>query len=477
MTQIRSATRHAPGVTPWDPSSVFVLKSLLYPLAATMSLAMALWLAHEPFRHSWILVGVIAFVATADLLDVAPLRYDVSGSASLGTFFNIAAHWLVLVGFIWALITISGMQDRFEPRVLVMWGAITPPVLWLSQLAAQAALRSLGALQVASRRAVIIGHNELGKMLGQQLLQDRSLGVDLLGYFDDCKSAEDRKSENGADAALLGDVSRLPQFILRNDVKLVYITWAMTREARILELLETLRDSTVSIYFVPDVSIANLIQARVDFVNGIPVVGVCESPFYGVRGLAKRACDIVISATAIALLSPVFVAVALGVRRSGSGPIIFRQRRYGLDGKEIVVYKFRSMSVTEDGDSTYTQVVRNDSRVTPFGAFIRKTSLDELPQLFNVLEGSMSLVGPRPHAVAGNEQYRRLFSGYMVRHKVKPGITGWAQVNGFRGGDDLESMQRRVAADLEYLRNWSLGLDIAILFRTVALVWADRRAF
>jgi len=260
-------------------------------------------------------------------------------------------------------------------------------------------------------------------------------------------------------------------------VQIVYITWAMTREARILELLETLHDSTVSIYFVPDVSVANLIQARVDFVNGIPVVGVCESPFYGVRGLAKRLCDVIVSATAIVMLSPVFLAVVIGVRRSGSGPVIFRQRRYGLDGKEIVVYKFRSMTVTEDGDHTYTQVIRNDSRVTPFGAFIRKTSLDELPQLFNVLEGSMSLVGPRPHAVAVNEQYRRLISGYMVRHKVKPGITGWAQVNGFRGGDDLESMQRRVAADLEYLRNWSLGLDIAILLRTLTLVWADRRAF
>jgi putative colanic acid biosynthesis UDP-glucose lipid carrier transferase len=228
---------------------------------------------------------------------------------------------------------------------------------------------------------------------------------------------------------------------------------------------------------VPDVSVANLIQARVDFVNGIPVVGVCESPFYGIRGLAKRMCDIVLSSAMILLLLPVFIAVAIGVRRSGPGPIVFKQRRYGLDGKEIIVYKFRSMTVTEDGDLTYTQVIRNDVRVTRFGAFIRKTSLDELPQLFNVLEGTMSLVGPRPHAVAVNEQYRRLISGYMVRHKVKPGITGWAQVNGHRGGDDLESMQNRVAADLEYLRNWSLGLDLTILLKTVALVWADRRAF
>lgn len=472
MTQIRSAGRHTAGISAWDPSAVFVIKSLLYPFAATASLAMALWLAREPFQHSYFLVAVIAFVATSDMLDVAPLRHDRSGSASLGNFLNIAAHWLVLVGFIWGLISLSGLQDRFEPRVLMIWAAITPVVLWVSQLGAQVILRSLSSVHINSRRAVIIGHNDLGRMLGEELLRDPSLRVDVLGFFDDLKIG-------GAPTpnALVGDVSRLPQFILRNDVQLVYITWAMTREARILELLETLRDSTVSIYFVPDVSVANLIQARVDFVSGIPIVGICESPFYGVRGLAKRVCDVVLSATAIVLLSPVFLAVALGVRRSGPGPVIFRQRRYGLDGKEIIVYKFRSMSVTEDGDHSYTQVIRSDPRVTPFGAFIRKTSLDELPQLFNVLEGSMSLVGPRPHAVAVNEQYRKLISGYMVRHKVKPGITGWAQVNGFRGGDDLESMQGRVAADLEYLRHWSLGLDIAILLRTATLVWADRRAF
>jgi putative colanic acid biosynthesis UDP-glucose lipid carrier transferase len=473
MTQIRSATRHAPGITAWDPSAVFVLKSLLYPLAATASLAAALWLSREPFQHSWFLVAVIAFVATADLLDVAPLRHDVTGAASLGSLLNITARWLVLVAFIWVLISLSGMQDRFEPRVLMTWAAIAPPVLWLSQLVAQHALRSMGT-HGGTRRAVIIGHNSLGKLLGQELLRGSAPRVDFLGYFDDRRTAGD---ESKATDAFVGDVSNLTQFILRNDVQLVYITWAMTREARILELLETLHDSTVSIYFVPDVSVANLIQARVDFVNGIPVVGVCESPFYGVRGLAKRACDVVLSSAAILLLSPVFLGVYIGVRRSGPGPVIFQQRRYGLDGKEIVVYKFRSMTVTEDGQHSYTQVTRNDSRVTPFGAFIRKTSFDELPQLFNVLEGSMSLVGPRPHAVAVNEQYRRLISGYMVRHKVKPGITGWAQVNGFRGGDDLESMQRRVEADLEYLRNWSLGLDIAILLRTVTLIWADRRAF
>jgi putative colanic acid biosynthesis UDP-glucose lipid carrier transferase len=475
MNQIRAAHRHAPGVTPWDPSPVFVLKSLLYPLAASGSLGVALLVCHEPFQHAYFLIAVIAFLATADFLDVAPLQYDFARTATLGSLFSLATQWLIVVGFIWVLITLSDMQDRFDRRVLLTWAGITPLVLWLSQLGAQQVLRAMGPGTTAGRKAVIIGKNELGLVLARELKRDASLRVNLLGYFDDQRADDD--STGDVNTPMLGDPSRLPQFILRNDVQIVYITWPMTREVRILELLETLRDSTVSIYFVPDVSVANLIQARVDFVNGIPLVGVCESPFYGIRGLAKRACDIVLSSVMITLFAPVFIACALGVRRSGSGPVVFKQRRYGLDGKEITVYKFRSMTVTEDGDHTYTQVIRNDSRVTPFGAFMRKTSLDELPQLFNVLEGSMSLVGPRPHAVAVNEQYRRLISGYMVRHKVKPGITGWAQVNGFRGGDDLESMKNRVAADLEYLRNWSLGLDLAILLKTVALVWADRRAF
>jgi len=457
-------------VTPWDPSSVFVLKSLLYPLAASGSLGVALLLCHEPFQHSYFLIAVIAFLATADFLDVAPLQYDFARSATLNSLFSLATQWLVVIGFIWVLITLSDMQDRFDQRVLLTWAGITPIVLWLSQLGAQQVLRVMGPRAMLSRNAVIIGQNELGAVLARELKRHASLRVSVLGFFDD------QQSQDGG-ATLLGDPSRLPQFIVRNDVQIVYITWPMAREARILELLETLRDSTASIYFVPDVSVANLIQARIDFVNGIPLVGVCESPFYGIRGLAKRACDIVLSTLMITVLAPVLAACAIGVRRSGPGPVVFKQRRYGLDGKEIVVYKFRSMTVTEDGDHTYTQVIRNDSRVTPFGAFIRKTSLDELPQLFNVLEGSMSLVGPRPHAVAVNEQYRRLIPSYMTRHKVKPGITGWAQINGYRGGDDLESMSKRIDFDLEYLSNWSLRLDIIILFRTAVMVWGDRHAY
>jgi putative colanic acid biosynthesis UDP-glucose lipid carrier transferase len=196
-----------------------------------------------------------------------------------------------------------------------------------------------------------------------------------------------------------------------------------------------------------------------------------------VRGFAKRTSDIMISGMALLLLSPLLAAVAATVRLTSPGPALYKQKRYGLDGKEIIVYKFRSLSVVEDGEKSYTQVSRDDTRVTPFGKFIRKTSIDELPQLFNVLLGNMSIVGPRPHAVAVNETYRRQIPGYMVRHKVKPGITGWAQVNGYRGGDDLDSMTMRSSFDLEYLRHWSLGLDLIIVLKTAAMIWRDGHAY
>jgi putative colanic acid biosynthesis UDP-glucose lipid carrier transferase len=207
------------------------------------------------------------------------------------------------------------------------------------------------------------------------------------------------------------------------------------------------------------------------------VVAVRETPFYGAAWVAKRVSDVAIASLALMAVLPVMLITALAIRVDSRGPVLFKQKRYGLDGREILVYKFRSMTVTEDGKQEFSAAARGDSRITRVGALIRKTSIDELPQLFNVLEGSMSIVGPRPHAVAMNEHFRREIPGYMVRHKVKPGITGWAQVNGYRGGDDLESMRKRIELDLAYMRHWSLWLDFRILLKTVSVVVSDRNAF
>jgi putative colanic acid biosysnthesis UDP-glucose lipid carrier transferase len=223
--------------------------------------------------------------------------------------------------------------------------------------------------------------------------------------------------------------------------------------------------------------VTDLIQGRSDSVCGLPVISVCETPFRGPAGLLKRASDLVLASLILLLISPVLLGIAIAVKLGSPGPVIFRQRRYGLDGEEIVVYKFRSMTVVEDG-GVIRQASKNDTRVTRLGAILRKTSLDELPQFINVLQGRMSIVGPRPHAVAHNELYRPLIKSYMVRHKVRPGITGWAQVNGFRGEtDSLEKMEGRVRLDLDYLRNWSLRLDLYIILKTIRLVFKDSAAY
>jgi len=206
-------------------------------------------------------------------------------------------------------------------------------------------------------------------------------------------------------------------------------------------------------------------------------VAVCESPFYGFNGIVKRISDFVLASLILAAISPLMIAIAAGVKLSSPGPVLFKQRRYGLDGKRIVVYKFRSMSVAEDGDIV-RQATRDDSRVTRFGGFLRRTSLDELPQFINVLQGRMSIVGPRPHAVAHNEMYRKLIRGYMIRHKVKPGITGLAQVNGLRGETQtVEKMKARIDYDLSYLRNWSLLLDLQIILKTIVVVLQKQNAY
>jgi len=255
----------------------------------------------------------------------------------------------------------------------------------------------------------------------------------------------------------------------------------MVQEKRILNLLDDVRDTTASIYFVPDLFIFDLIQARVDDVNGIPVLAVCESPFAGVTGLLKRLSDIVLASVLLILVSPIMLLIAISIKISMPGPVLFKQKRYGLDGEEIKVYKFRTMKQCDNeknSEKNVVQATRNDPRVTELGAILRKSSLDELPQFFNVLQGRMSVVGPRPHAVAHNEEYRKLIKGYMTRHKVKPGITGWAQVNGSRGETDtIEKMESRIRYDLDYLRHWSLGLDSMIIMRTVLMMFRDKNAY
>lgn len=383
-------------------------------------------------------------------------------------------HWVLAAAVLLTLGYVTGYVDYFARPVLVTWLVATPAVLVAAHAAARAFLPRIMSLQGNQRRAVIVGVTDTAKKLAPCLRDNAFLGVNLAGCFDD--RAPERLGEIAA-GEHLGRLRDVGDYVRKHAVDHVYIALPMTQQPRILALLDDLKDSTASIFFVPDFFVTDLIQGRVEDLAGMPVVAVCETPFTGVGGLVKRTSDIVLALIILTLIAPLLGAIALGVKLGSPGPVIFRQNRYGLDGRRIVVYKFRSMTVCEDGP-VVVQARQGDARVTRFGAFLRRTSLDELPQFFNVLQGRMSVVGPRPHAVAHNETYRRLIKGYMVRHKVRPGITGWAQVNGCRGETDtVEKMVRRIEYDLDYLRRWSLALDLVILLRTLRLVWKDSQAY
>jgi putative colanic acid biosynthesis UDP-glucose lipid carrier transferase len=363
--------------------------------------------------------------------------------------------------------------DYFDQRVLFAWAVVAPITRFGAHLALPPLLQRLLCAEPAQRAAVIAGACQVGCTLAERLRGNPLLGVRVAGFFDD--RGPERTGE--AAAGTLGTLDQLATYVKLHRVDQIYITLPMASQPRIVRLLDQLHDTTASIYFVPDIFLFDLIQARIDTIDGMPVVSVCETPFRGLNGLVKRVSDIILALLICALTLPLMIAIAVGVKLSSPGPVIFRQRRYGLDGREIIVYKFRSMTVTEDGD-IIRQVTRADARVTRFGAWLRRFSLDELPQFINVLQGRMSVVGPRPHAVAHTELYRKLIKGYMIRHKVKPGVTGWAQVNGLRGEtDSLGKMEARIAYDLAYLRQWSLRLDLWIVLKTPFAVLNGRNAY
>ena len=390
------------------------------------------------------------------------------------TVASILLRWLGLLSVLLVIGYATKSSAYFSRRLLLSWAVLTPVPLIVFNLLGSELLRRLIASAAHARTAVFAGYTEASVALAQRLRRNPEAGLRVAGYFDDRSATRLGVPEDGN---LLGGLAELAAYTKLNRVDVIFIALPMRHLQRVLDLLEDIRDTTASIYYIPDVFIFDLIQSRTGELLGIPVVSMCETPFVGNRGLVKRAMDVTIAAAAVIVLTPLLLATGLLVKFTSPGPIIFRQRRYGLDGEEIRVLKFRTMTVVEDGNHI-RQATRDDDRVTRVGRVLRRYSLDELPQLFNVLGGSMSLVGPRPHAVAHNEEYRKLIKGYMVRHKVPPGITGLAQVSGCRGETQtLDEMQARVEYDLDYLRRWSPMLDLTILFKTAVLLLWDRKAY
>ncbi|HWI80664.1 undecaprenyl-phosphate glucose phosphotransferase [Ramlibacter sp.] len=449
----------------------FTLRALVDPLVASLTYVLALL----AFRGNWDRADTVLLVGMFLLL--------YPGCVPFNRFtLPVAARLLLPCAAILALfVTVRWLQGRpvaeggsFELDAGVA-GTVLLPLVLLGMHAVTPRLAPHLRRRSADTPVIIVGISSASARFAAAIRSGEVEGQRLVACFEDRNPG---RTHAPASLCVTGGIADVADYVKRNPGGIIYISLPMASQPRVLALLEQLRDTTASVCFIPDIFVADLIQGRIETVAGLPVVSVCDTPFRGTEGVMKRALDIVVTLAALPLALPLMLGIALAIRLTSPGPVIFKQRRYGLDGKEILVWKFRTMRTIEDGDGSYRQVTRDDDRVTALGRVLRRTSLDELPQLLNVLAGSMSLVGPRPHALAVNEHYRKVIPGYMIRHKVRPGITGWAQVNGYRGGDDLDAMRKRTEYDLAYLRSWTLGLDLLILARTARmLVAGDPKAF
>jgi putative colanic acid biosynthesis UDP-glucose lipid carrier transferase len=390
---------------------------------------------------------------------------------------RIVLSWIFIIAILAFLGFATKRTGLYSRKLLLTWIIASPAVLVALRLLVYRMLGWARARGFNTRAVVIGGAGELGRKLAVNILQVRSMGMQILGFFDDNHEGQvDLEVAAGTRFPILGNLDDMVDFVRRHKVDMVYLALPFRAENRIREISEALRDTTASLYLAPDVFIFSLLQAGLTDLRGIPLISLWETPFFGVNGWLKRAEDLILGTLILICIMPIMVLIAIGVKLSSPGPVIFKQRRWGLNGQEINVYKFRTMTVCEDGGSVQ-QAIRDDDRLTSFGSFLRRTSLDELPQFVNVIMGSMSIVGPRPHAVAHNEFFRQQVPGYMLRHKVRPGITGWAQINGFRGGSALQDMEKRLEYDLEYLRRWSLWLDLKIIASSVFLIFSDKNAY
>ena len=447
---------------------VDLAKAVTPALVSVFTLYLIVSLRQQPF--SQIYITLAAVTAALALLLVNARRF---GTASQLTFdpgaliLGIVGRWVVLLAILLAIGFAAQATEDYSRIIIGAWALVTPVVLVVADLGLHRLARRVQLAEPGRRKAVFAGCNEVSRQLATRLQQAPELKIDVAGFFDD----------RGADRLCLDDrrglLGRLPEMaahVKSQGIDMIFVALPVGHIQRVIDLLDELCDTTASVYYLPDIFVYDLIQSRSGEVLGMPLVTLCETPIYGNRGTLKRLTDVVLASAALLLLSPLLLVIALLVKLTSPGPVIFRQRRYGLDGAEITVYKFRTMNVMEDGEHV-EQARRDDPRLTRIGGFLGRSSLDELPQLINVLQGRMSLVGPRPHAVAHNEQYRRLIKGYMIRHKVPPGITGLAQISGCRGETSrLEEMEARVACDIEYLRHWSLMLDLKILWHTAWMV-------
>lgn len=438
-----------------------------------------LWAVTVASRHAWGVAHLVVAAAGALVFVLVGNMHEVYRSWRSETLARELSHvawsWCVTAALIVFGVYVLEPPVDLRHDLALLWFVAGLATLSLAKALLRGALHFGRTHGRNYRRTAVVGSTALGLLIAKEIRAAPWMGLQFVGYYDDRKVIPSRVTADEP-ADIRGHLDDLVAAARDGDVDRVYITLPMRAELRIRDIIERLSDLPVEVLYVPDFFLFNLLHAQWEQVGPVNVVNAVNTPFLGVSGVAKRAEDIVLGSLILAAIALPLALIAAAVKLTSPGPVLFRQRRYGLNGTQFEIWKFRTMTVMEDGDA-FVQAQAGDARVTPIGRFLRRTSLDELPQFINVLRGDMSIVGPRPHPVALDERHRRLIPHYFSRHKIRPGITGLAQVNGLRGPTDtLDKMRQRIEHDIDYINRWSLGLDLRIIALTVVRGFTDRNA-
>jgi putative colanic acid biosynthesis UDP-glucose lipid carrier transferase len=474
MNQVNRNKNPRHGIIQGNESSFSTLYRLVDLSAIAAIFTLTLFSQQVVFdNNAWLVLGIsmLTFSVSAESLDLYR-SWRTQSTTILIKYTTVA--WCITTGVLISFSYFFPEMIVYEEKVMMFWVIATFPALASWRIVFRKLLFIQRRRGRNSRQAAIIGATPSGYNLAMQIQENRHLGLKLSGIYDD---REPSRLPSEFHDQLVGNVEDVIRKAKEGSVDYIYVAMPMSAENRIMDILNRCSDTTCSVYIIPNFLIYNLLNARWQTVGSVQTLSVFDTPFQGANNILKRMEDIVFASIIMCIIALPMLFIAMGIKATSKGPVIFKQSRYGLDGKEIKVYKFRTMTSLDNGTEV-KQATINDERITPFGQFLRRRSLDELPQFFNVLQGRMSIVGPRPHAVAHNEEYRQLIEGYMLRHKVKPGVTGWAQINGFRGETKtVHKMVKRVEYDLDYIHNWSVWLDIKIILISIVKGFSDKNAY
>lgn len=436
-----------------------------------LTIFVAGWLAYVlrfdelQMPQPYVLALVTAFFAAPFVFNFCNIYTFIRGKSFINNILTLLQA-VCLLGFILAgLAFFTKSGEIFSRSWFGIWMAMSLALLILFRGSLLLVLRFMRARGLNERRVVIIGAGELGMTLAGTIQHALWTGFQVKAFIDDEAHTKPKTINN---IPVISMPASLSHYLTQTAIDEIWIALPLGAEARVKEILFELRHQTITTRFVLDIFGLDLMNHSITEIAGFPVLNIRSSPMHGINRFIKAVEDRVIAALILIIISPVLLMIMLAVKCSSKGPVFFKQQRLGWDGRIIKVYKFRTMLEHQEEAGKITQASAQDVRVTRLGKFLRKTSLDELPQFLNVLQGRMSIVGPRPHALAHNELYKDMIHTYMQRHRVKPGITGWAQVNGWRGETDtLDKMKKRVEYDLFYINNWSLIFDLKIIFLTL----------